>query len=384
MIKTFIEMKKVIYLIIIAFAAGYFSSCKDMDGVYEEFLVPNGLKYPQKPDSLQVYAGYNKLRLTWLKAKDPGIVNARIYWNNYQDSIILESIPNSDIISVDIPVADENTYTFYVKTFDADGNASIPAEASGAAYGENYVVGTTDRTIASALRDENHNGTVTWNAKTTDLAYSEVRYTSSSGEAKIVRVLPDESILICPDAKPGTLIEYRSVFLPPKGVDYVEKEWITYENPFFYKYPRTAWTAEAKEGNHPWDDGGGGEAGLVLDGDLATGWHSHTGSWLPQCLVIDMKQSLPVHHVTISPPTNASWTYLDGIEIYFSNTPVTPDVAQPSWGEAIVKTRYPGPNGSSFTVNFPGAPSAQFVVLYFTSSQVEPYISVMEFEVYGL
>jgi hypothetical protein len=365
-----------------ALAAGYFFSCKDMDSVYEEFIVPNGLTYPQKPDSLKVYAGYNKLRLTWMKAIDPSIVRAEIYWNNYTDTLKI-TVPDDDIIVVDIPIADENTYTFHVKTFDIDGNASIPSEVSGAAYGENYVVGTTDRTVESALRDDNNNGTVTWGAKTTDLAYSEVRYTTSSGEIKIVRVSPDANSLNCPDAKPGGLFDYRSVFLPAKGIDYVEKEWVTYENPFFYKYPRTEWTAEAKGGNHPWGDGGGGQPALIFDGNVATGWHSHTGSSLPQCLVIDMKQSLPVHHITVSPPTNASWTYLDNIEIYFSDTPITPDVAQPSWGEAVIKLKYPGPRGSSFTVDFPDIPSTQFVVLYFTSSLSNTYISIMEFEVYG-
>jgi hypothetical protein len=354
-----------------------------MDETYKEFLVPNGLTYPQKPDSLKIYAGYNKLRLTWLKAKDPSIVSAGIYWNNYTDTLTV-SIADGDIVTVDIPVTDENTRTFHVKTFDADGNASIPAEISGTAYGENYVLGTTDRTVASALRDENYNGTVTWNAKTTDLAYSEVRYTASSGETKTVRIMPEETSLRCPDAKPGTLFEYRSVFLPPKGIDYVEKEWATYENPFFYRYPRNAWTAEAKGGNHPWGDGGGGEPALVFDGNVTTGWHSHTGSSLPQYMIIDMKESLSVHHITIFPPTNASWCYLDDIEIYFSDTPVSLDDAQDSWGEAAVKTKYPGPRGSSFTVNFPDMPSTQFVTLYFTSSLSGPYISLMEFEVYGL
>jgi hypothetical protein len=365
------------------FAAGYFFSCKDMDSVYEEFLVPNGLKYPQKPDSLRVFAGYNKLRLTWLKAKDPSIVRAKIYWNNYQDSLLVDPIPNDDIIAVEIPVADENTYTFYVKTFDAEGNASIPSEVSGAAYGENYVLGTTDRAVVSALRDANYNGTITWDTKTTDLAYSEVRYTTSSNETRIVRILPAETTVNCPDAKPGGLFEYRSVFLPPKGIDYVEKDWVTYENSFFYKYPRTEWTGESRNGYHPWGDGGGGQPALAFDGNISTGWHSHTGSSLPQCLVVDMKESLSIHHITVSPPTNASWTYWNDIEIYFSDTPITPGVAQPSWGEPIVKMVYPGPRGSSFTVNFPDLPSTQFVVLYFLTSLAPPHINVMEFEVYG-
>jgi hypothetical protein len=383
MIKKVIKMKRVIYLLIIAFAAVQFFSCKDMDSVYEEFIVPDGLTYPQKPDSLKIYAGYNKLRLTWLKAKDPSIVRAEIYWNNYQDTLKVNDLGDQNIITVDIPVTDENTYTFNVKTFDAKDNASIPSEVSGAAYGENYALGTTDRSIVSALRDVNYNGTVTWDAKTTDLAYSEVRYTTSSNETKIVRILPGETTLSCPNAKPGGRFDYRSVFLPPKGVDYVEKEWITYENPFFYKYPRNTWTAESRGGNHPWGDGGGGQPALVFDGDLNTGWHSHTGSSLPQCLVVDMKEAVPVHHITVSPPTNPSWTYLDEIEIYFSNTPITPDVVQPSWGEPVKKLKYPGPRGSSFTVDFPSVPSIQFVVLYFTTSLANPHISIMEFEVYG-
>jgi hypothetical protein len=380
-------MKKVIYLILIAFVAGHFSSCKDMDETYREFIVPNGLTYPQKPDSLKIYAGLNKLRLTWLNAKDPGIVSAKIYWDNYTDSLAVNIADNlqGNIIVVDIDIPDENTRTFHVRTFDAEGNASIPVEVSGTAYGENYTLGTTDRTVASALRDADYNGTITWNAKTTDLAYSEVRYVTSSGETKIVRILPDESQLRCPDAKPGGLFEYRSVFLPPKGIDYVEKDWTTYENPFYYMYPRSAWTAEARGGNHPWGDGGGGQPALIFDGNVATGWHSNTsGAPLPQCIVIDMKESLAVHHITVSPPTNAGWCYLNDIEIYFSDTPITPDVAQASWGEPVVKMKYPGPRGSSFTVNFPDIPSTQFVVMYFPTSLSNPYISFMEFEVYGL
>ena len=80
-------MKKIIYILLIAFVAGAVFSCKNMDDIYKEFIVPNGLKYPKKPDSLKVYGGYNKLRLTWLKAKDPSIVRAEIYWNNYQDTL---------------------------------------------------------------------------------------------------------------------------------------------------------------------------------------------------------------------------------------------------------------------------------------------------------
>jgi hypothetical protein len=386
MIKTIIEMKKIIYLMMIMFAAGYLFSCKDMDKVYEEFLVPNGLTYPQKPDSLKVSTGYNKLRLTWLKSKDPSIVRAEVYWNNYQDTLEVNLAGNQDdIIAVDIPVSDENTYTFYVKTFDADGNVSIPSEASGAAYGENYRLGTTDRSVTSASRDGNYTGMIIWGGATTDLAYSEVRYTTLSGEKRVVRVEPTDATVNCPEAKPGEPFEYRSVFLPPKGVSYVEKDWVTSDVifPLYFKYPRNTWTAESKGGNHPWGDFGGGMPELILDGSITTGWHSHTGSPLPQCVVVDMKQPLEIHHITIVPPTIDWMVYMDEIEIYFSDTPLPPAAPDPSWGAPTVKMKYPGPKGRSFTVEFPERPSTRYIAIVFLNSTTNTYINLIEFEVYG-
>jgi F5/8 type C domain. len=351
-----------------------------MDGIYEEFIVPNGLKYPQRPDSLKVLAGYNKLRLTWLEAKDPSITHAMIYWNNYLDSLKVDLDNHTDTVVVDIANLAESTYTFYVKTFDRQGNVSIPSEATGTSYGDNYLMGATDRTIASALRDDNRNGTITWNNKTADLVYSEVRYTAFSGETKIVRVLPDENTVVCPDIKPGELFEYRSVFLPPKGIDSVAREWVTYEKPFMYKYPRTEWTAEARNGNHAWGDGGGGQTFLLFDGNVATGWHSRVGAPFPQCVVVDMKKSLAVDHIIIYPPVPANWRYLKDIDIYMSDVPLTPDAPQPSWGSPKVQTTYPG--GESFTINLPAEVSGRYMALVFPNS-TSAYISFMELEVYG-
>lgn len=365
----------------IVVTVGYFWSCKSMDSTYEEFVVPNGLKYPQKPDSLKVFAGYNKLRLTWLQAKDPSIVRAEIYWNNYLDTLKVDIPANQEIITIDVPNLGENTYTFYVKTYDAEGNASIPSEVTGTAYGENYVVSATDRTVASATRNASNEGTIKWNARTSDLVYSEVRYVTGSGAQKTIRILPGESTLTCPDIKPGEKFEYRSVFLPSKGIDSVAREWITYENPFFYMYPRTGWVVESRNGNHPWGDGGGGTPDLILDGNIATGWHSRTGTDMPQCIAVDMQQPLSIHHITVYPPSNAGWRYLKNMSVYLSDTPITPDVPQPSWGEPVAKVLFPG--GESITIDFPSVLTGRYLVILFLDSTSNTYISVMELEVYS-
>ena len=132
------------------------------------------------------------------------------------------------------------------------------------------------------------NDTIEWNTRTADLAYTEVvvcwcyedscerrtadltdtevRYKTNSGGTNTVKISPAERYLTCPDIKPGELFEYRSVFLPPKGIDFITREWLTSSKPFLYFYPRAAWTAEAKNGNHNWNDGGGGSPALVFDG----------------------------------------------------------------------------------------------------------------------
>lgn len=56
-----------------------------------------------------------------------------------------------------------------------------------------------------------------------------MRYMASPGEIKTIRVdHPDERTLICPEIKPRELFEYRSVFLPPNGIDSVGKVQTTY------------------------------------------------------------------------------------------------------------------------------------------------------------
>jgi hypothetical protein len=370
-------MKKTVYLIIIAFATVYLSSCKDMDETYKEFIVPNGLTYPQKPTSLKVQAGYNSVRISWLKANDPSIARAEIYWNNYLDTFQINNIPaDRDTIVADIPNLDEITYTFRVKTFDANGNASVPAEAFGTPYGEVYIMKATDRILSTAVCNEDGNGIITWGLKTADLIYTEVRYKTNSGETRTIRILPGENALTCPDAKPRELFEYRSVFLPLNGAQVVEKEWVTF--PFCVKLSRDGWEAASRGGNHNWGVEGG-EPRHALDGNMSTGWHSNTSAPLPQCWVVDMKRIQRVHNIILYP--QEAYNYIRNFEVYVSETPIIPDVPQPSWGAPVATVQAVG--SSTSTVIFPSVLSAQYIAIVFTSSSSRTYINLMEFEAFG-
>ncbi|MGH2622333.1 MAG: DUF4998 domain-containing protein, partial [Sphingobacterium sp.] len=175
------------------------SACKEMDSEYKDFVVPNGLPYPQKADSLKIFPGLNRLKLQWLKPKFPGVKYSVMYWNNYADSLKVEFPTNSDTVSVIIPDLSEDSYSFYIKNYDEQGVSSIPVEVTGTPYGENFLIGSTNRTYLSALKDDDGNGVITWGSKTPNLVYTEVKYTNSAGVEKTVMVKAEDEETIIPD-----------------------------------------------------------------------------------------------------------------------------------------------------------------------------------------
>ena len=129
--------------------------------------------------------------------------------------------------------------------------------------------------------------TIQWYGVVDDYVCSEVRYTDKNNEEQIVRALPNQTSTMISDAKAGSTYEHRSLYVPANCIDTFYTEWI-YVDEILIRYPRDTWTAESRNGNHPWDSYGG-QPEKVLDGDRNTGWHSRVDAPLPQCLVVDMK-----------------------------------------------------------------------------------------------
>jgi uncharacterized protein YjdB len=154
------------------------------------------------------------------------------------------------------------------------------------------------------------------------------------------------------------------------------------------KLPTAGWTGESRNGNHPWG-GAGGEPHHAWDGDRNTGWHSRTyESPLPQCMVIDMKDTKTVDHIVYwerYEVLNNNWwqVYLKDIYVYISENPVTPDEYQSSWGNPIGYFSYDN-YMETFTIDL--TPSrGRYLILYFpTSTQGNGFISLGDLEVYGM
>ncbi|MDR1860319.1 MAG: DUF4998 domain-containing protein [Bacteroidales bacterium] len=209
-------MNKLTYVLLLALVAGFFS-CKKQDDIYKEFLVPNGLTYPQKPTNLLAFPGMEKLRVSWHQAKDPSIEYAIIYWNNYTDSMKVEIPTTGDSIVVDIPLKEE-TYTLYVKAFDKNGNASIPADVTATPYGESFLMSLLNRSAKTAILDpDTRTLTVEWGSKATNEVRTIVSYIDMSDKTVSFNLPVETESSVITNYKSGFSVQTR--FYPKGSID---------------------------------------------------------------------------------------------------------------------------------------------------------------------
>lgn len=210
-------MSKILYYLIAIFIlAGIFSNCKEIDSTYKEFVVPGGIIYTGKAIAPMVNPGRNRVKISWLRGADPNVIKARIFWNNYMDSVEVIIPPTGDTISTIIDNLPEEFYSFFIKTYDEEGNSSIPAEVLGTVYGENYQSSLLNRPVLLSTMDNQGIVSIEWGAA--DVANgafaTEVIYTKTSGDMITVRFDVDEPVSTLAEYKAETDYRYRTLFLP--------------------------------------------------------------------------------------------------------------------------------------------------------------------------
>ncbi len=83
-------MKKTFHFSLILLAAiCLISACRKMDATYKEYVVPAGLVYPGKAMAI-AKSGRSRIQLVWPKGVDRTVVKAKVYWNSFADSIVVD------------------------------------------------------------------------------------------------------------------------------------------------------------------------------------------------------------------------------------------------------------------------------------------------------
>jgi hypothetical protein len=390
------DMKKIVYLLLILIAAvSLFSCAGDMDSTYKQFVVPNGINYPQRVDDLEIVFGESRVKLTWTKPIDPKVAKTMVFWNNYADTFLVNVPAEGQIVTCIIDNLPEGNYTFQVKTFDSEGNSSISNDISGKVLGANYRAGLTARTIKSATITEPDGtvGFVDCGSATLDLIYTEIRYKNNSDEIVTLQLPASVINTTLPDVKRGEYFEFRSVFYPKNALDTFYLAWEQHE-PFLNKMSKARWTATVDSFLDNWGDGKGGSprggvAATIVDNDVTSGWHSATsGSFdastnkaqnaLPHWVVVDMGGVQEMRFIELY--IRAPYLYARTIRVYVADSPVRTDWEKPE--NLIIELEFPT-IGNSTLAEIPNPKQGQYLIVFFPNSRSSYYMSLFEINGYG-
>ncbi|HKO82570.1 MAG TPA: DUF4998 domain-containing protein [Chitinophagaceae bacterium] len=191
--------------------------CKKSDTEFRDFLEEQEIIYPGVPVSVNYRPGNERIMLLWKPSPDPGITKYVVYWNNKADSTVITSA-NADTVKVLIPNLNEYVYSFTIYSYDAKGNSSIPLTVNNAkVYGPLYTGGLLNRGYnAGTPYVVNADGSVQLNFNTPDTINitTSIKYTNQAGNMVETQLAPGDNSITLPDYKAGTIVQYRSSYIP--------------------------------------------------------------------------------------------------------------------------------------------------------------------------
>lgn len=386
---------KILIFVSLIIALG-FTSCKDQDEIYKEWVIPGGRVYPEKTNGLTGYAGYNRVMLKWVAPKDPSVQKAVISWNSGDQSMEINyaDYAGLDTIRVYIPELEERSYTFEIKNYDDKGNISMTSEVSKAPYAANWLASCAERSIESA-EVLNGIGYVQTGFTTDNMVYTEYRYVTTDGETVILdeKQINDRTVEL-PDAKPGTRLEYRSYYVPTEGLDTICNEWRKYSKPIAGLLDNSGFLATATESR--WPEG----PRLIFDGkETSAGlWQGNSRKY-PIFVFVDLqKDSYMLNKIHIIcqeyADNNRGFGYNQETKVYYGMEPFEATggdgsyESAPAFANAVAAGRFLHVNppywgsGRSMTLTF-GYTNVRYVCVAFLSDKRPAGVNINEMKLYG-
>lgn len=203
------------FLLAALLATSTLLSCSKWDD-YKKYTANGEIIYSGKLDSIKVYSGKQRVRITGKLNADPKITTIKIFWNSNADSVVYDvkrGTVGGDVFDQIIPMPESIT-TFTVYTYDAEGNKSVPVYVVGKSFGDNYRKKISNR-IVSSIRYMSANTTINWESidPLTGAYTTEVQYVIN-GETKTIVTPASQSTVFEGLANTNTLLKYRAVFRP--------------------------------------------------------------------------------------------------------------------------------------------------------------------------
>jgi len=357
-------------------------SCDNFMDVHKEYIEGGEIIYAPKVDSVSFVAGKGRLLCNFWLYNSPNVKSVDVYWNSYQDSLIIPVTPSAglDSLSVILPNMEEKSYTFDVRTTDNYGHKSLWVTEFGNSYGTTYEATLIQRRVREVTLSDK-GGEITWFAGGAGLTRTEVRYPTISGETETVYTSADESVTFCPNAQAGATFDFRSLYIPEdQSIDTFALEWTEAGTPFpsIFEYDRSDWKVIAVS-DETASDGGG--MNTLLDGDLGTFWHSQWDGGnapLPHWAIIDMGSAKNIVRIDIY--RRQGNTDSKTVRFFVGNNP------DPDAGAWIQIGEGEFASGDKLTVEIsPSMDTRQgrYLKILLPDSNRDPFTSIAEIYLYG-
>ncbi len=268
-------MNNRIFILLGCVAAIAAAACSSQDDIYKEWVVVGGYDYPAKALNLNYTKGYQRLIVNWERPMDPAVKTARLYWNNYVDSVVIDYADYpSDSVSVQIgfdePLEDRS-YTFYVVNLDDNGNRSLESELIATPYGDSWLTSRSERSVYSAKMDGS-DAKIVMSRSTDEMISTKFRYKNNRNDwVELEQTLqPGETEITFPNALQGKKFQYASAFCASDCIDTVWRSWQSSASGISYQLSGRRWTVTATSGQ---------VSGENTQEKVFDGIYSMAGSW---------------------------------------------------------------------------------------------------------
>lgn len=314
-------MRRLIYISLIAALVGSFTSCRDQDEIYKEWVVPGGSVYPEKANGLTSVLGSGRVHLKWPFPNDPAVKRAVITWDNGEQTkeINYADFAGQDTVMVEVDNLKEQSYTFTVVNYDGDNHESMKSELSASPYGSVWLSTHAERTIKSVEVPSGTNANVSLGFGTNEMVGTKFRYQNNSSEWVETFVSSNVSSGVLANAKVGVRYEYASGYCPAAGLDTIWNTWSKSPLPIAGKLTHTNWSVEAPGYSN------GYPPELAIDGinsgNFANGWWWNNRTY-PKIFLVDLGNETTFVNKIVLYQNTGNWyngRTLYNVELYCGN-----------------------------------------------------------------
>lgn len=332
---TMNKSKKILNILAASAITALAVSCGGQDEIYQEWVKKGGYDYPAKPINLTSVSGYQSVVVNWEKPMDPAVRTAKLFWDNYANSLDIDYADYPDgKISMEVDNLEDRSYTFDIVNYDDAGNQSLAAEITVSPYGDGWMVSRSERTITSARMD-GRDAKIVMSKATDEMVATRFRYKNLNDEwVECETILkPGENEVTFPDALKGKRFEYSSSFCPAAGKDTVWRAWTKSTDGISYQIDGSRWPNVTATSGQTLS---GTDPNNIIDGVISVGkrWHSsRTDGYkdvFPKILSIDTglsgEDALSFTAFEFCQnPESQTLRYIRNYVIYVGDTPFNPD-----------------------------------------------------------